>query len=155
MAYFVRGVSYFSEQKWLNAIADFDKAGAPGKPEEFARLYVCVAQQRLGKGDAGRKDLRAYLAHRQSLPPGDLFSNLAAFLLGDIDEAALFSSAQTADETKTRQHLCETWYFAGTQRLAAGQTAAAEEAFQKCLATGEKAFVEYGLATAELKALGK
>jgi lipoprotein NlpI len=67
-----------------------------------------------------------------------------------MDEAALLSSARTTDERKTREQLCEAWYFAGTQRLAGGDNAQAEEAFKECLATNEKNYVEYGLSAADL-----
>ena len=47
---------------------------------------------------------------------------------------------------KDRAQRCEAWYYAGMQRLPAGDKKTAADYFNKCLGTQEKNFDEYNLA---------
>ena len=153
--YFSRGIALYLQKSWLKAYGDFDAASRQEKPFDDGALMACVVQTRLGQGEAGRKELRAQLDKRWDSKPGDWVSQIGGFLLGTLDEAVLLQAADSPDAHKTREQHCEAWYFAGMQRLAAGQKAEAASCFRKCIATEQKADAEYQFATAELKWLGE
>ena len=154
-AYHNRGVALYLQKNWLKAYGDFDQASLHEKPGEHQVLLSCAVQTRLGQGEAGRTELRAWLDQRRDAKPGDWVSQLSSFLLGTLDEAALRQGADAPDAKKTREQLCDVWYYAGMQRLAAGQKAEAASCFRKCIATEQKDITEYQLATAELGWLGE
>ena len=135
------------QKNWLKARADFDTASV----QEHGALMACVVQTRLGLGEEGRKQLSIRIYNRQDAKLADWVSQLGRFLLGTLDEEALLKDADSPDVMKSSKQHCEAWYYAGMQRLAAGQKAEAANCFRKCVATGQKLVDEYTLATAELK----
>ena len=154
-AHFNRGVAHYLKQNWQNASADFDADGRQGKPGEYGALLACVVRTRMGQGEAGRNGLRAWQEKRRDAKRDDWVSKLGSFLLGALDEAALLQAAESPDAKKAGGQRCEACYYAGMQRLAAGQKAEAADCFRKCVATQQKAFTETTLASAELKWLAE
>ena len=154
-AYFDRGVAYYRQQHWQEASADFDADLRQEKPEEYAALMTCVVRTRMGKGEAARKELSAWLEKRGDEKREGWVSKLASFMLGTLDETALIKLAESANQKEAAGWRCEAWYYAGMQRLAAGQGAAAADCFRKCVATKQQTFTEYTLASGELEWLGE
>ncbi|MEO6789102.1 MAG: tetratricopeptide repeat protein, partial [Chthoniobacteraceae bacterium] len=154
-AHFSRGVAHYRQQHWQEAVADFDADARQEKPEEYGALLACVVRTRMGQGEAARKELHAWLEKRGDAKRDGWVSKLGSFMLGTLDEAALLKAADSPDAKKTNGQRCEAWSYAGMQRLAAGQKAEAGDCFRKCVATEQKAFTEYTLASAELKWLGE
>jgi len=153
-AYVERGVGFYQQQDWQRACADFEAAARQKLPSKYARLYLCIVKQRLGQGEEGLNNLRAHLGPRSDARPGDWVSTLGGFLLGELDEATLLKAAAKSEKTNHRGQRCEAWYFAGMQRLAAGQKEEAAKCFHNSLATDAATFNEYKMAAAELQALG-
>ena len=142
-----------AQEKWSEAIGDFDAALRADPNDFYAALYRCVAQMRLGESWEAKKQLTAALGQRRGAKPGDWPSRVAEFLLGQLDEAALLTAAEDANAEKTRGQKCEAWFYAGVARLAAEQKAEAASCLRKCVATEEKSYFEYEMAQAELRRL--
>ncbi len=149
--HFNRGIAYYLRKDWEAARADFDAAAGQPQPQPYGRLYAYVLQVRLGKAGEARDALRAGLASLAASKPGDWFLTLGAFLLGEIDEAALLAAA--GEGSQVRDQRCEAWYFAGMARLFAAQPAEAAECFRQSIATRKTNLAEHLFAKAELLAL--
>jgi len=80
---------------------------------------------------------------------------LLPFLTGDLPEAdfLLRTKALSDDAEEQTRHVCAADYYAGMKRLLAGDRTAAEDFFQKCLATGDKHQINHASARAELHTL--
>ena len=155
LAYADRGISYLSSRHWSDALKDFNHFFDLSKEEQdYPRLFVWMITVRLNGVDTANKDLTAYLATRSNAGPNDWFSKLAGHVLGKVTQADLFAAAKSPDTKTERGQLCEAWFFSGMKKMIGGDKTAAEH-FRKCLATGEKVFVEYQFAQTELKSLAQ
>jgi lipoprotein NlpI len=87
----------------------------------------------------------------------DWTAKIGQFLTGAISEDEFLSLAKTSARNPKQQsgRLCQAYYYAGMKRLLAGDKDGTITQLKKCLGTGEKGFLEYASATAELNALKK
>lgn len=148
-----RGVIYSFQQNWTAALQEFDAELEQSHSREYAALWSTALRVKLGQTEKGREVLRKQLDSRPAETASDWFSKIAAYLLGDLDEAGLLAAAKSPDANKTTQQLCEANYFIGMVRLGAGDTQGARAAFQASIDTDIRNFVEYELAAEELKHL--
>ncbi len=154
MAYKNRGLANTKKRNWADALADYrHTCELNEKGQDYPRLYIWLLRARLAETDAAGKELSAFLDKRGNAAPGDWISTVGGFLLGTLAEEKLFAAASSPDAKKESEQKCDAWFYAGMKKLLAGDRTAAAEYFRKCMATEQKAFNEYKLAEAELKAL--
>ena len=145
-----RGRTCYVSQRWDDAIRDFRRMGEV-QPEmaNYAQFYMWVIRARTGQKEAANRELAEYVGSRKK--PNDDFweTDIGAFLLGRMTEAALLraTSRQPGDRSA---HRCEAWFYAGMKRRLAGDTAKADDYFRKCVRTGRNDEDEYYFAAAEL-----
>jgi len=127
---------------------------APKDPNaDYAALWIWIIHADQGLKASADQELSAALNLNWNGRPGDLVSQHARFLLGQIDEEQYLADPAVADRKEDSGRVCETWYYAGIKRLLAGTKTPAAAAFRSCLATGKTDFFEYTLAQGELNAL--
>ncbi len=124
------------------------------KDQDYPHLYIWLIRTRLNEKKDADKQLSAYFEKRSGASPLDWVFKVAGFLLDEVTEAHLFASTFSPDAEKTREQLCEAWYYSGMKKLLSGDKKTAASYFRECLATEQKNFVEYRLARAELRSLG-
>jgi lipoprotein NlpI len=150
--YGFRAHLHYDQQAWKESLADYRKLAELDPIYDYARFGVWLAQARLGDKEAASKDLQAYLKTRHGKPE-DWPAQVGAFLAGQLAEAAFLKAAASNDRRKNAEQLCEACFYAGTKRLLDGDKPAAQDYFEKCLATDVKSFSEYDSAAVELKLL--
>ena len=74
-------------------------------------------------------------------------------MTGALPEKDFLAQAAQGTASRVIEQQCEAYYYVGITRLLAGDTAAAKEFFQKCLATNLTTFFEFFFARAELARL--
>jgi tetratricopeptide (TPR) repeat protein len=152
-AYYSRALIRQSRRDWDGALADLlmaGKASPQGLYADYTHLLIWRVRLAQDKPAQADEELIAALARGWNSPPEEWVTQVARFLLGQEDEAALFDAVHSPLAENEREQLCEAWYFAGLKRLSGGDRAAAIADFQKCLATGRRDSVQYMLAQAEL-----
>jgi lipoprotein NlpI len=153
LVHFNRGIAYYLKKDWENARVDFNTAARQQNPQPYGWLYAHVLQLRLGKAEQAQAELRAAVESMGESKADDWLLTLAAFLLGESDEATLLASAAKGSASRVQDQRCEAWYFAGMVRLFANQRTEAAECFRQSIATRRKNFAEHSFAKAELEAL--
>jgi lipoprotein NlpI len=156
-AYYSRALIRQARGDWNGALADLLKVGTVAPQSMYTDYsHLLIWRVRLAQNQPGQANLElaAALARGWNASPDDWVSQVARFLLGQEDEAALFASVASPIADKEAEQRCEVWYFVGLKRLAAGNRAVAVADFQKCVATQQRTSVEYMLAQTELRALG-
>jgi lipoprotein NlpI len=153
--YFNRSTAYFVKRDWASALADIRQARELDKdaPDYPTLIWLILAEQ--GQNEAANKELTADMEQQLNDASEAWTSKIASFLLNKINQADLITAAASPDPKKSRDQLCDAWFYAGIKRLLAGEKATAIDCFEKALATRAKAENEYEFAEAELKALGK
>ena len=120
---------------------------------DYANLFLWVGRVHLGQIKAANQQLSEYLQSVPSEPIYEWTNTIAKFLLDKISEDDLLKASEKGEAVTQKGQRCEAWYYAGVKKLAAGDTKAAKERFQKCVDTKMDAFAEYDAATVELKVL--
>jgi lipoprotein NlpI len=120
---------------------------------DYAHFRVWLSRARLGQTEAATTELQQYLSGRANGKPEDWASQVGHFLAGQMAEPDFLAAAKNADPKTESGQLCEAYFYAGSKRLLAGDKAAATDYFQKSIATGMKAYIEYTTAEAELNFL--
>lgn len=147
------GLIRLSRQEWLSAAADFDTA-LRLDPREFGpAIHRCVARIRQGDLAEAQAELRRALENRAADKAGDWLSTLARFLLGEIDEPALFKAAGSARLVAAENPRAAAHYAIGVLHLTRGDKAGAAESFRACTALKVYHRPEFALANAELSLL--
>lgn len=150
--YHSRGCLYYNAQNFTNALADFKKAWQlKSQTPDYSHYRAWLIRARWGEAPAATQELATYLQYRTNGKPGDWSSTVGRFLAGQISEDDFLKAAENPNAQTGREQRCEAWFYAGTKRLIAGDTATAADDFKKCLATGVVSFEEYTSAEAELK----
>jgi lipoprotein NlpI len=150
-AYYGRGSIYYLSQRWGDALSDYRHfcEKAPGEAN-YPRFFIWLIQARQGEQVAADQELGAWFGPGQKGKAGRWERNIGAFLLGRMSEADFLGAARRGHDSGRQ---CEAWFYAGMKRRLSGDTAAARDYFQKCLATDRKDHDEYNFAAAELKLL--
>ena len=126
-----------------------DAATAPGDAA-FALYVRHFAQLRAGGAD------KRLATSWGAWPDEPWFPSIARFIVGQINEEQLEAEAAKAEDEEERLgRECETHFYIGQARLAAGDKSTARLRFQSAINTGVTTFIEHALAGSELKRMGR
>ena len=152
--YHSRGCLYYNAQDFTNALADFKKAWQlKSQTPDYSHYRAWLIRARWGETAAATQELATYLQYRINGKAGDWPGTVGRFLAGQLSEDDFLKAAENPNPQTSREQHCEAWFYIGSKRLIAGDTATAADDFKKCLATGVVSFEEYGSAEAQLKRL--
>jgi lipoprotein NlpI len=145
-----------SERGYLEAyLRDYDSAArdlaaslAAKKDNAYAALWLYLVQQKSGK--PGAEDLQKNIEGiKMAVWPGPVLK----FYLGSLDAEGVLAAAKDADALKAMAQRCEADFYLGEDALLRGKVEEARKLFQRCIATGLSAYVEYRGAVVELNKL--
>jgi lipoprotein NlpI len=124
---------------------------------DYPPLRIWLLRTRLGETDDATKELAAHLNQLRGAQRNDWAAQIGRFLIGTTTEDDLLNLANTNAPNPKAQagRLCQACYYAAMKHLLTGDKDGATTLFKKCLGTGEKGYVEYVSAGAELNALKK
>ena len=157
-ALYTRGFAKLAKGNLDGAAADlrqFCTMNPRDHEADHARAFLWLIGKAQGAqaGSDPDQDLSHALESNWNSNPSDLISKSATFLLGRVPETDYLAAASSADAKTDQVQHCQAWYFAVMKRLLSGDRKGAIDAFNQCLATGQKDVPEYLLATAQLSAL--
>ena len=151
-SYHLRGSALIIGGNFSRALADYETCISLTK-EESEKAYPQITRYLLLRR-LNRPDARAELVQAVPHWPDDWGKSVASYLLGDLPEEKFFAKAAQGQAKSLQGQQCEAFYYAGMNRILAGDPAAAVF-FEKCVATNLKDFSEYSWARAELKRSAK
>jgi lipoprotein NlpI len=113
-------------------------------------LWIVLSEEkRVAEANQGLAD---YLKNRNVSNAEPWMMAIAGFLLDKSDETGLMAASKRGyNEVAIQGQTSEAWYFAGLKRQLAGDYQKATDYFGKCVAAHQTAYVEYILASAELR----
>jgi lipoprotein NlpI len=152
-AYHTRGCLLYDGRDFSHALADFRKEVDLDSSNDYARFRLWLVRSRLGKQEAATTELGTYLRNRSTGKPDDWESKIGGFLAGQLAESEFLAAANHGPQKTDAGQLCQSYFYAGSKHLLAGQTAPATDDFQKATGTEAKACFEYISAAAELRFL--
>lgn len=152
------GLAYIQSDRlqWPEALTNFHKALELDPSITDLPFQIWLIRTRLGETNAAMRELLDLAKSHASVQRDRKFGEvLLPFLTGDLPEAdfLLRAKALSDDAEEQTRHVCAADYYAGMKRLLAGNRTAAEDFFQKCLATGDKHQINYASARVELHTL--
>ena len=151
--YISRGDVKLAKRDLEGAITDYNQyLRLDRNDQEITYFSIWVAQELQGKKAAADAQLSTEMAN----PLGFKWywhGNIAAFLLGQMNEADFLNAAISPDAKKTG--ISQAWYYSGLKQLLAGNKSAATEDFKKCLAANPNDERTAFFAREELKAAGQ
>jgi tetratricopeptide (TPR) repeat protein len=133
------------------AIRDYRQAVELDPGEPFIQLLYFVEQARAGKNDEAKKNFTTFAADTRF---DDWPRALAQFFAGAIDAAAvekLADQGETDYERKARGF--DRDFYLGQAALIAGDNAEAQKRLSAVLATGDRQYIEYNIAAADVAKL--
>jgi tetratricopeptide (TPR) repeat protein len=134
-----------------SAIRDYRKAVETDPGEPFIQLLYFVEQARAGKTDEAKKNFTTFAADGRF---DDWPRALAQFFAGQIDAAAiekLAAAGETDYERKARAF--DRDFYLGQAALIAGNNGDAEKRLGAVVATGDRQYIEYNIAAADVAKL--
>jgi tetratricopeptide (TPR) repeat protein len=151
--YISRGDVKLAKRDLEGALTDYNQyLRLDRNDQEITYFSIWVAQELQGKKAAADAQLSTEMAN----PLGFKWywhGNIAAFLLGQMNEADFLNAAISPDAKKTG--ISQAWYYSGLKQLLAGNKSAATEDFKKCLAANPNDERTAFFAREELKAAGQ
>lgn len=146
------------QRDYMNAWADYRSAcDYSERPPDYVQLAIYLIRARIGEGAAASSRLADYFKENGRTLANDWPAQIADYLLGKLSEADFVAAATpapgAAEASQGTGRLCEASYYLGMKKLIARDKVGAARAFQECLATGQKWYVEYQFAATELKDL--
>jgi tetratricopeptide (TPR) repeat protein len=147
-----RAVLRLAAKDYLNARIDLLQAMRllPKDRQVYPRLYIWLADTRLGKAPQAQVDLAQYLG--QSGASQNTWGwRAAAYLDNRISESDFLASAADFEKQKKRGEIAQSYFYVGLKHQADRGPEAGKEWFQKCIDAGDPSIHEYLLARAELK----
>lgn len=150
LAYRNRGCALQQKGDLEGARSDFQQAIQLANDEgAYQRFYLYLLGQKQ-KPRPLPTELKATVARWKD----GWKKTVGLFLTGEIDEGALMEQAAHGTPKAVREQKCEGFYYAGVIKLTRGETAAAKELLERCVATQLHTFPEFQLARAELANIG-
>jgi len=143
-----RGCSYEALGQLDKAIEDYQKAAEMDEDKRYFTIWSCLAYRKLGKRAEADKLVKEYL---KGFKDDKWIAPVLRHLAGEMKEDEVFKLAHDEDAEKTRQQLCEAYYYIGACHLAEGDLDKAEELFKKCLEQRVNNFYEHGFAIRDLR----
>jgi tetratricopeptide (TPR) repeat protein/V8-like Glu-specific endopeptidase len=133
------------------AIRDYKQAVELDPGEPFIQLLYFVELARAGRGDEAKKHFATFAADGRF---DDWPRALARYLGGEIDAAAiekLVDEGETDHERTARAF--DRDFYIGQAALIAGNTSDAEKRLSAVVATGDRQYIEYNIAAADVAKL--
>jgi tetratricopeptide (TPR) repeat protein len=133
------------------AIRDYREAVENDPGEPFIQLLYFVEQARAGKNDDAKKNFATFAADTRF---DDWPRALAQYFAGEIDAAAiekLADAGKTDFERKARAF--DRDFYLGQAALIAGNNGEAQKRLVAVLATGDRQYIEYNIAAADVAKL--
>ena len=149
-AVFGRALSRFAAGRFRAAAEDFASSQKFGDLEasDYLPLWLYIAHARDGRLDAAFLD-GAGAKPDPSIWPGALF----AFYRGQLSEEEVRTAARSTDPLTERGQRCEADFYIAEWRLLNQDKEAARELFDRAADQCPHSFIEYEIATTELKRL--
>jgi tetratricopeptide (TPR) repeat protein len=151
--YASRGDVKLAKRDFDGAIANYNQAiTLKDEDTDLDYFAIWLAQNLQGK----KSDADAQLSREMANGLGFGWfwhGNIAAFLLGQMNEADFLKAATSPDAKKTG--VSQAWYYAGMKQLLSGNKSVAEDDFKKCLAASPTEERTAFFAQTELKAAGR
>jgi tetratricopeptide (TPR) repeat protein len=152
-AFHVRGCLRYDAHDFKEAAEDFRKEVELVSSSDYARFRIMLIRSRLGEAEAASTELRTYLSTRPPGKPDDWDCKIGLFLAGQLAESEFLAAAKKGPQKGEEGQLCQSYFYAGSKHLLAGDKATAMDDFQQAIATDERACFEYVSAASELKFL--
>jgi tetratricopeptide (TPR) repeat protein/V8-like Glu-specific endopeptidase len=133
-----------------SALRDYAKAVEFEPSEPFIRLLWLVEQARAGKTAEAKKGFADFAADTRY---DDWPRALAQCLSGEIDTAALERIADEGSVYDKQAHAFDRDFYLGQAALIAGDSATAQKRLQAVLGTGDRQYIEYNIAAADVAKL--
>jgi lipoprotein NlpI len=128
-------------------LRDYAKAVEYDPSEPFIKLLWLVEQARAGKTEEARKGFADFAADTRY---EDWPRALAQCLSGQIDAAALERIAAQGTDYDKQAHAFDRDFYLGQAALIAGDLAGARKRLQAVVDTGDRQYIEYNIAAADL-----
>jgi tetratricopeptide (TPR) repeat protein/V8-like Glu-specific endopeptidase len=132
------------------ALRDYAKAVELDPSEPFIRLLWLVEQARAGKTAEAKKGFADFAADTRY---EDWPRALAQCLAGEIDDAALQKIADQGTDYDKQAHAFDLAFYLGQAAMIAGNVADAQKRLQAVVDTGDRQYIEYNIAAADLAML--
>ena len=150
---FGRGVTCYHLGHFGWAAADLERvANDPRQGSDYARYYLWLTLHHLGLAERADAELRTFIENMEPRPrqrAGRWSLRIARFLIGDLPEAEFLSQAAAGQWLSAPEQLCEAYFYAGSVRQLAGDTATARDYFRRSEATNMLRYYEYYSSRAE------
>ncbi len=151
-AYYFRGFANYDRHSFKEAGEDFQKAYDLNRLSEVRtdtlQLRLWLIKARAGQAADATKALKTYAEKEHRGRKGDWFSQIVAFLAGDLPEDQFVQLAGGKDQ------ICDAGFYAGVKKVIAKDKAAAKAHFKKAVDSGVNS-PEYWSAMAELEIVDK
>jgi tetratricopeptide (TPR) repeat protein len=134
-----------------SALRDYAKAVEYEPSEPFIKLLWLVEQARAGKTTEAKQGFVDFAADTRY---EDWPRALAQCLAGEIDAAALERIADQGTDYDKQAHAFDRDFYLGQAALIAGDAATALKRLQAVLDTGDRQYIEYNIAAADIAKLG-
>jgi tetratricopeptide (TPR) repeat protein/V8-like Glu-specific endopeptidase len=133
------------------SIRDYKQAVELDPGEPFIQLLYFVELARAGKTDEAKKNFAAFAADGRF---DDWPRALAGFFAGEIDAVAIEKiAAEGKTDFEREARAFDRDFYLGQAALIAGQTGVAEKRLSAVVATGERQYIEYNIAAADVAKL--
>jgi lipoprotein NlpI len=149
-AYWGRALVYVDCAEYDKAEKDLSTAIGIYPFDAFPRLYLLIAQQRLGKD--GKPALAEF---RKTIKDSEWPTPIVRMLLGEITPEQCLAAATHKDAWREKEKKCEAHFYIGEFYLLRGDKVQAARSFKECVASDLKGLTEYWSAKAELERLEK
>lgn len=148
-----RGVMRYGTNDLEGALMDFAATLRLATEERFRdepRIWMWLAESRLGDRETADARLRAHLETRPPDPESDWYENLCRFFLGEVSEERLLQELANAFEDNRDKYRSEAFFSAAQRQLVEGNTAAARLLLQETVAFDRWRSFEHQAATLQL-----
>jgi tetratricopeptide (TPR) repeat protein len=134
--------------QWQTALETFRKAMVFNSPPDDVRFDVFLIECRLGQTQQAKKELTLYIQSIPATKAHDWTTSVAHFLAGALNETNFLAQARTTAKRPTdiSEQMGDAYYYAGMERLLAGDKAGASERFKKSLKIGDDNSYDYMMA---------
>jgi tetratricopeptide (TPR) repeat protein/V8-like Glu-specific endopeptidase len=133
-----------------SSLRDYAKAVELDPSEPFIKLLWLVEQARAGKIEEAKRGFADFAADTRY---EDWPRSLAQCLTGQIDAAALEKIADQGTDYDKHAHAFDLAFYLGQAAMIAGNVADAQKHLQAVVDTGDRQYIEYNIAAADLAQL--
>jgi tetratricopeptide (TPR) repeat protein len=120
---------------------------------DYAQLFRWLAYAHSQQREQANTSLSEYARRRTPRGNDDWPGTLIDFMLGKLNVEDVMKAAESSNEFRQRDRLCEAHFYAAQWHLLTGDQNQAIPLFEKCIESGQTQFYEYHAANAALKKL--